>query len=100
MRIRLLGKEVRSLYASGASDRFPGDVIPAFFGVLEAIEAAPDVADLHALVSVAFESQADGAVRFGLRAGMSLVCRTEMEDGATIFTIEKIERSAKGGPGA
>ena len=100
MRFRLSGREVRSLYASGVSRRFPADVIGAFFGALEAIQAAPSETDLRALVSLSFEASRSGALRLKLRSGFWLVGRREIEQGATVFVIEGIHPPAKGGPSA
>lgn len=100
MRYRLSGREVRSLYASGVSRRFPADVVGAFFGALEAIQAAPTETDLRALVSLSFETSRTGALRLNLRSGFSLVGQRVIEQGATVFVIEEIDPPAKGGPGA
>lgn len=100
MRFRLSGREVRSLYASGVSRRFPADVAAAFFGALEAIQAAPAETDLRALVSLSFEASRSGALRLNLRSGFWLVGRRVIEQGATVFVIEEIHPPAKGGPSA
>src|SRR5437588_30347 len=100
MRFRLSGREVRSLYASGVSRRFSADVIGAFFGALEAIQAAPGESDLRSLVSLSFVASRSGALRLHLRSGFWLVGRREIEQDNTVFVIEEIQPPAKGGPGA
>lgn len=100
MRFRLSGREVRSLYDTGVSRGIPADVIDAFFGVLEAIEAAPVEADLRALRSLSFVSNRSGGLRWTLRSGFWLVGRRVNEKGATVFVIDEIHSPEKGELGA
>lgn len=99
MRFRLQGEEIRSLYATGLSSRFPSDVIDAFFGTLEAVEAAPALGDLRALVSLRFRNQPGSRFEFGLLAGWRLVGRREVEAGTPVLIVEEIRGEGKGGPG-
>jgi plasmid maintenance system killer protein len=99
MRVRLQGEEIRSLYATGVSSRFPSDVIEAFFGALEAVEAAPKADDLHALASLRFRNEPTDHIEFGLRSGWSLVGRREFEAGIPILIMEDIRGEGEGGPG-
>ena len=99
MRFRLSGQEVRSLYTTGSPGRYPSDVISAFFGSLEAIEAASALADLEALVSLRMETQTDGRGVFGLPSDWYLEARLITEEGVPILNIKMFRGAAKGGPG-
>jgi len=99
MRFRLSDEEVRSLYATGSPGRYPSAVISAFFGSLEAIEAASALADLEALVSLRSETQADGRVLFGLPSDWYLEARPTTEEGVAVLIIKMFRGAAKGGPG-
>lgn len=99
MRFILQGEEIRSLYATGVSSRFTSDVIDAFFGALEAVEASPGLGDLRALVSLRFKNQPAGRFEFGLPAGWRLVGRREVEAGRPVLIVEEIRGKGKGGPG-
>ena len=99
MHFRLSGQEVRSLYTTGSPGRYPSEVISAFFGALEAIEAAPAIADLEALVSLSCEIQTDGRVVFGLPSDWHLEARPTTEGGAAVLIIKMFRGAAKGGPG-
>lgn len=99
MRFRLSGREVRSLYASGVSRRLPANVVDAFFGALEAIQAAPSEADLRALLSLSFETRS-AAVRLSLQSGFWLLGRRVSEGNATVLVFEEIQSPAEGYRGA
>jgi hypothetical protein len=78
MRFRLESEEVSSLYASGQAPGIPIDVRDAFFGVLEAVEAAVGWTDLDALFSLSPDYGPGVRVRFRLRDGWSLECHREL----------------------
>ncbi|NJD26890.1 MAG: hypothetical protein FIA92_01170 [Chloroflexi bacterium] len=99
MRFRLQSEEIRSLYATGRSSRFPSDVVMAIFGVLEAIEAAPGLSDLRSLASLRLTTHSTGKVEFGLSSGYTLGGRQTNEAGTLIIVIEEIRGEGKGGPG-
>lgn len=90
MRFRLEGEEVISLYASGQSHRIPIDVRDAFFGVIEAIEAADGSSDLDALLSVSPEHGAGGRLRFPLADEWSLYARRELVRGEQVLAVGSI----------
>lgn len=99
MRFRLQTEEIRSLYATGRSSRFPSDVVMAVFGVLEAIEAAPELTDLRSLASLRLATHSTGKVEFGLPSGYMLGGRQTNEAGTPIILIEELRGEEKGGPG-
>lgn len=99
MRFRLSGQEVRSLYSTGSPGRYPSEVITAFFGTLEAIEAAPSMADLEALASLVCETHPDGRASFGLPSGWCLNAEVVPEDEATVLSIVMTRGAVKGGQG-
>ena len=99
MRFRLSGQEVRSLYSTDSPGRYPSEVITAFFGTLEAIEAAPSMADLEALASLACEPHPDGRVLFGLPSGWCLVGQFGREEGAEVLAIAMTGGALEGGLG-
>ena len=90
MRFRLEGKEIRSLYATGVSSRVPSDVVTAIFGVLEAIEAADDLADLRSLVSLRFSNDPSGRFEFGLPSDWWLAGRHAVEAGLRLMIVDDI----------
>lgn len=98
MRFRFSGEEVRSLYTTGTPGRYPSELISAFFGTLEAIEAAPTMADLEALASLPSGTPADGRVVFGLPAGWRLDARKATEKvGVAVLTIKLMRDVVKEG---
>jgi len=90
MRFRLEGEEVSSLYASGQTSRIPTDVRDAFFGVLEAIDAAAGASDLDALLSVSPEYGPGARLRFPLDGEWSLLARRELVDGEQVIAVTGI----------
>jgi hypothetical protein len=90
MRFRLEGEEVSSLYASGQTSRIPTDVRDAFFGVLEAIEAAAGSSDLDALLSVSPDHGPGARLRFPLDREWSLLARRELVDGEQVIAVTDI----------
>jgi plasmid maintenance system killer protein len=99
MLFRLQGEEIRSLYATGVSSRFSSDVVEAFFGTLEAVEAIPGLSDLRALASLRFRNRPTRRFEFGLPSGWRLVGRREVETGIPVLVMEEIRGEGKGGPG-
>ena len=99
MRFRLSGQEVRSLYSTGSPGRYPSEVITAFFGALEAIEAAPSIADLEALASLACEALSDGRVSFGLSSGWVLEGQFIIDDGVEALALAITGGVLEGGQG-
>lgn len=99
MRFRFSGQEVRSLYSTGSPGRYPSEVITAFFGTLEAIEAAPSMADLEALASLVCETHPNGRVSFGLPSGWRLDAEVVPEGEATVLSITMTRGAVKGGQG-
>lgn len=97
MRIVLEGEEVSSLYASGQTPRIPTDVRDAFFGVLEAIEAATGSSDLDALLSVSPEYGPGARLRFPLDGDWSLLARRELVDGEQVIALTGISGAVSAG---
>jgi hypothetical protein len=96
MRFRLEGEEIRSLYATGSASRLRREVIDAIFGTIEAIEAAPGVADLRALISLRFRSRPPNRFEFGLPGGYKLAGRRVIEDAGPVLIIDEIRGEGKG----
>ena len=99
MRFRLEGEEIRSLYATGVSSRLPREVADAIFGTLEAVEAAPGLADLRALLSLRFRNRPENRFEFGLPAGFKLAGRRAVERGSLVLIIDEIRRDREGRAG-
>jgi plasmid maintenance system killer protein len=99
MRFRLSAQEVRWLYSTGSPGRYPSEVITGLFGTLEAIEAAPSMADLEALASVVCETLSDGRVSFGLPSGWCLEGQFVTEEGAQVLALAMTRDVLEGGQG-
>jgi hypothetical protein len=92
MRFRLESEEVISLYASGQTPDIPIDVRDAFFGVLEAVEAAVRLTDLDALFSVSPDYGPGAGVRIQLHDGWSLHCQRELVTDEMVLVVNTIAR--------
>jgi hypothetical protein len=90
MRFRLESEEVISLYASGQAPAIPIDVREAFFGVLEAVEAAVGLTDLDALFSVSPDYGPGTRVGFPLHDGWSLQCHREPVADEMVLVVNSI----------
>lgn len=89
MRFRLESEEVISLYASGQAPGIPIDVRDAFFGVLEAVEAAVWFTD-DPLFSLSPAYGPGTRVRFLLNDGWSLQCHREPVAGEMVLVVNAI----------
>jgi hypothetical protein len=90
MQFRLEGEEAASLYATGQAPEVPIDVRDAFFGVLEAVEAAVRLADLDALFSVSPDYGPGMQINFPLADGWSLQCQRERSADGMVLVVNNL----------
>lgn len=79
------------LYATGQLSQVPASVIRSFFGLLEAVESADDLADLAALRSLGM-TETEGSVRFGLADGYACLATRSVDDGLMVLEFSALAR--------
>jgi toxin HigB-1 len=99
LRFRFKSKKLRVLYTDAAgSEKFPVEVIDAFFEVMTVICAAPDERDFRAMKSSHFENlKADrkGEQSFRLNKQWRLIVSLQKDDKGKFLSIIEIENHYK-----
>lgn len=99
MKFRFKSKKLGNLYTDEArSEKFPEEVVDAFFAVMTVISAAHDERDLRALKSLHFEKLSgnrNGQHSLRLNKQWRLIVRFETDVAGKYLSIEEIENHYK-----
>jgi plasmid maintenance system killer protein len=96
MRFRLDDPALERLYATGTDRELASETILGFFGLLETVNAARDIHDLRALVSVDLREDDNGVLTMLVDGNFRL--SATIEEGAD-ESVLRIDRMTVGAPG-
>lgn len=89
MQFRLVSDDLVLLHTTGLLPQVPTSAIRSFFGLLEAVESAEDLADLAALRSLGLIETGD-SLRFALADGFSCLAACKADAGRTVLEFSAI----------
>jgi hypothetical protein len=89
LQFRLVSDDLVLLHTTGLLAQVPASAVRSFFGLLEAVEGAEDLADLAALRSLGLTETGD-SLRFALADGFSCLATCNADAGRTVLKFSAI----------
>lgn len=93
MRFKFKSKKLEALYTSEqGAQKYPNEVVDAFFDAMEVIEGAPDERDLYALKSLHYEKlkgdrKDDRSIRLNKQYRLTLLPQKD-DEGKLLFILD------------